>query len=237
MTPLILLPGKLTTDAKGVRGDSFSTGRLYSHAIAHAGGVALQVPPITQSVESVIELVTRFDGVIIQGGGDIDPSLYGQTQLSNKIYGISAEHDALEIAIVRAAIEQNKPVLAICRGMQILNVALGGTLHQDLGEILEDGEAHWNTYHEIVLTTDSRVACAMKTISPKRSHSFHHQALDSVAEDLIVTGRAEDNTVEAIEHKSAHWIVGVQWHPEDDAMTEPDQQNLFDGFIEAVRNK
>jgi len=237
MTPLILLPGKLTTDAKGVRGDSFSTGRLYSHAVAQAGGVALQVPPVAQSVKSAGELVSRFDGVIIQGGGDIDPSLYGQTQLSNKIYGISAEHDSLEIAIVCAAIDQNKPVLAICRGMQILNVALGGTLHQDLGEVLEDGEAHWNTYHEIVLTADSRVARAMKTTSPKRSHSFHHQALCKVANDLVVTGCAEDNTVEAVEHRSAHWIVGVQWHPEDDAKTEPDQQNLFDGFIEAIRKK
>ena len=237
MTPLILLPGKSTTEAIGVRGDSFSTGRLYSHAIAQAGGVTLQVPPIAQSIQSASELVSRFDGVIIQGGGDIDPSLYGQAKTSNKIYGISAEHDSLEIAIVRAAIDQNKPVLAICRGMQILNVALGGTLHQDLGEVLEDGEAHWNTYHEIVLTADSRVARAMKTTSPKRSHSFHHQALDKVANDLVVTGCAEDNTVEAVEHKSAHWIVGVQWHPEDDAKTEPDQQNLFDGFIEAIRNK
>ncbi len=237
MTPLILLPGKLTTEAIGVRGDSFSTGRLYSHAIAQAGGVALQVPPIAQSVTSASELVSRFDGVIIQGGGDIDPSLYGQAKISHKIYGICAEHDSLEIAIVRAAIAQNKPVLAICRGMQILNVALGGTLHQDLGEVLEDGEAHWNKYHEIVLTSGSRVAQAMKTTSPKQSHSFHHQALDKVAQDLIVTGRAADNTVEVVEHKSAHWIVGVQWHPEDDAKTEPDQQNLFDGFIDAVRNK
>lgn len=141
------------------------------------------------------------------------------------------------MAIVRAAVDQNKPVLAICRGMQILNVALSGTLHQDLGEVLEDGEAHWNTYHEIVLTADSRVARAMKTTSPKKSHSFHHQALDMVAKDLIVTGRATDNTVEAVEHASAKWIVGVQWHPEDDAKTEPDQQNLFDGFIDAIRNK
>ncbi len=237
MTPLILLPGKLTTEATGVRGDSFSTGRLYSHAIAQAGGVALQVPPIAQSVKSASELVSRFDGVILQGGGDIDPSLYGQAKISNKIYGICAEHDSLEIAIVRAAIAQNKPVLAICRGMQILNVALGGTLHQDLSEVLEDGDAHWNKYHEIVLTSGSRVAQAMKTTSPKQSHSFHHQALDKVAQDLIVTGRAADNTVEVVEHKSAYWIVGVQWHPEDDAKTEPDQQNLFDGFIDAVRNK
>lgn len=237
MTPLILLPGKLTTDARGVRGDSFSTGRRYSQAVDRCGGVVLQVPPLDQSVESAGELVSRFDGVLIQGGGDIDPTLYGQTQISDKIYGINAEHDALEMAIVLAAVSQDKPILAICRGMQILNVALGGTLHQDLGKVIEDGEAHWNTYHAIMLSADSRVARAMNTTSPNRSHSYHHQSLDMVANDLMVTGRSADGIIEAVEHKSAHWIVGVQWHPEDDADTEPDQQNLFAGFVKACQPK
>ena len=236
MTPIILLPGKLTTESKGVRGDSYSTGRLYSDAIARAGGVALQVPPVAQSINTASDLVARCDGVLIQGGGDIDPKLYGEKQHSDKIYGIVKQHDELEIAIVNAAIQQNKPVLAICRGMQILNVALGGTLYQDLGEVLEDGEAHWNTYHEILLTANSRVAIAMSTTSPNRSHSFHHQALNKIADDLAVTGRALDGTVEAVEHKSAKWIVGVQWHPEDDAAIEPEQQNLFAAFVKAAKN-
>ena len=237
MTPLILLPGKLTTDSKGVRGDSFSTGRLYSEAVARAGGVALQIPPVNLSVDAASELVSRCDGVILHGGGDIDPTIYGQQLRNDKVYGIAAEHDALELAIVRAVVQQNKPMLAICRGIQILNVALGGTLHQDLGEILEDGESHWNTYHEITLNAESRVAVAMQTTSPRRSHSYHHQALDKVAKDLIVTGRAPDFTIEAVEHKTARWIVGVQWHPEDDASTEPEQQKLFDGFVNATRSR
>lgn len=236
MTPIILLPGKLTTESKGIRGDSYSTGRLYSNAIANAGGVALQVPPVAQSIQSASDLVARSDGVLIQGGGDIDPKLYGQKQQSDKIYGIVNEHDKLEIAIVHAAIQQNKPVLAICRGMQILNVALGGTLYQDLGEVLANREAHWNTYHEIALTANSRVALAMRTTSPSRSHSFHHQALNEIAKDLAVTGLAPDGTIEAVEHKSTKWIVGVQWHPEDDAATEPQQQNLFAAFVDACRN-
>ena len=236
MTPIILLPGKLTTESKGVRGDSYSTGRLYSDAIASAGGVALQVPPVAQSINTASDLVARCDGVLIQGGGDIDPKLYGEKQHSDKIYGIVKQHDELEIAIVHAAIQQNKPVLAICRGMLILNVALGGTLYQDLGEVLADGEAHWNTYHEILLTANSRVAIAMSTTSPNRSHSFHHQALNKIADDLAVTGRALDGTVEAVEHKSAKWIVGVQWHPEDDAAIEPEQQNLFAAFVKAAKN-
>jgi putative glutamine amidotransferase len=234
MTPIILLPGKLTTNSQGVRGDSFSTGRRYSEAVARAGGVVVQAQPIAQTTAAAHELVARFDGVVIQGGGDIDPNRYGQKPRSNAIYGISLEHDELEIAVIRAAIELDKPVLAICRGIQILNVALGGTLHQHLAEVLADGESHWDKHHEINLEPNSRVAKAMKTNSPKQSHSYHHQAIDTLAPDLIVTGRAPDQTIEAVEHNTKKWIVGVQWHPEDDADTEPDQQNLFNGFIDAI---
>ena len=234
MTPIILLPGRLTTKSQGVRGDSFSTGRRYSEAVARAGGVAVQAQPIEQTIAAAHELVARFDGVIIQGGGDIDPSRYGQHARSNSIYGISPEHDDLEIAVVRAAVELDKPVLAICRGIQILNVALGGTLHQHLTDVLDDGESHWDKYHEIKLEPTSRVAKAMKTNSPKQSHSYHHQAIDLLAPGLIVTGRAPDQTIEAVEHSSKKWIVGVQWHPEDDADTQIDQQNLFNGFVQSI---
>lgn len=207
MTPIILLPGKLTTNSQGVRGDSFSTGRRYSEAVARAGGVVVQAQPIEQTIKAANELVARFDGVIIQGGGDIDPNRYGQQPRSTSIYGISAEHDDLEIAVIRAAIEQDKPVLAICRGLQILNVALGGTLHQHLADVLADGESHWDKYHEIKLESTSRVAEAMKTISPKQSHSFHHQAIDKLAPGLVVTGRAPDQTIEAVEHNSKNGLL------------------------------
>jgi putative glutamine amidotransferase len=100
--------------------------------------------------------------------------------------------------------------------------------------VLADGKSHWDKYHEINLEPNSRVAKAMKTNSPKQSHSYHHQAIDTLAPDLIVTGRAPDQTIEAVEHITKKWIVGVQWHPEDDADTEPDQQNLFNGFIDAI---
>jgi gamma-glutamyl-gamma-aminobutyrate hydrolase PuuD len=218
-----------------VRGDSFSTGRRYSEAVARAGGIVVQAQPIEQTIAAAHELVARFDGVIIQGGGDIDPNRYGQEPRSASIYGISAEHDDLEIAVIRAAIELDKPVLAICRGIQVLNVALGGTLHQHLADVLRDGESHWDKYHEINLESSSRVAKSMKTLSPKRSHSYHHQAIDKLAPGLVVTGRAPDQTIEAVEHNAKKWIVGVQWHPEDDADVEPDQQNLFNGFVWAIK--
>lgn len=231
MTPRILLPGKLTSGATGVRGDSYSNGLRYAEAIARARGVVLTVPPLAESLPDVESLVAAVDGVLIQGGGDIDPAHYGEEKRSDTVYGIVAAHDDFELAVVREAVRQDKPLLAICRGIQLLNVALGGTLHQDLGDVLSDRESHWDTYHPVTLTAGSRLALAMDTTAPQRCHSYHHQALRDVALELTVVARAPDNTVEAVEHQDAQWIVGVQWHPEDDALATADQQKLFDGFV------
>jgi putative glutamine amidotransferase len=226
-----LLPGKLTSGASGVRGNSYSNGIRYAQAVARAGGVVLTIPPFAESLQNVAELVAGADGVLIQGGGDVDPQRYGESQRSDTVYGIVSMHDDLEIAIVLEAVRQDKPLLAICRGIQILNVALGGTLHQDLGDVLNDRESHWDTYHPISLMPDSRIAVAMGTTSPQRSHSYHHQALKTVAPDLQVVGQAPDGVIEAVEHRNSRWIVGVQWHPEDDAAETHQQQSLFDAFI------
>ena len=231
MTPRILLPGKLTSGATGVRGDSYSNGLRYAEAIARAHGVVLTVPPLAESLPDVESLIAAVDGVLIQGGGDIDPAHYGEVKRSDTVYGIVVAHDEFELAVVREAVRQDKPLLAICRGIQLLNVALGGTLHQDLGDVLSDRESHWDTYHPVTLTAGSRLALAMDTTSPQRCHSYHHQALRDVAPELTVVARAPDNTFEAVEHRDAQWIVGVQWHPEDDAAATADQQTLFDGFV------
>lgn len=231
MVARILLPGRLTSNATGVRGDSYSNGLTYARAVARSGGVVNTVAPLAEYVERVADLVAGVDGVLLQGGGDIDPARYGETRRSDAVYGIVAAHDDFEIAVVRETVRQDKPLLAICRGHQVLNVALGGTLHLDLGDVLDDRESHWDTYHEITLVAGSRVATAMRTTSPRRSHSFHHQALRVVADDLTVTGTATDGVIEAVEHRTARWIVGVQWHPEDDAHDADHQQWLFDAFV------
>ena len=235
MTPTILLPGKLTTGANGVRGESYSNGIKYASAIARAGGVVNSVAPLVEHLDHVTDLVSASDGVLIQGGGDIDPIRYGETTRNDTVYGIVPMHDEFEIAVTREAVRLNKPMLAICRGLQILNVALGGTLHQDLGDVLPDRESHWDTYHPILLESGSRIAAAMATRSPERSHSFHHQALKDVATDLIVTARAPDGVIEAVEHRHCTWVVGVQWHPEDDAAESADQRRLFESFVHACR--
>jgi putative glutamine amidotransferase len=99
--------------------------------------------------------------------------------------------------------------------------------------VLSDRESHWNTYHPISLEAGSRIAAAMGTPTPDRSHSFHHQALKDVADQLVVTGRAPDGVIEAVEHRTCRWVVGVQWHPEDDAAEVNDQQQLFNAFVRA----
>lgn len=234
MVPRILLPGKLTSGATGVRGDSYSNGLKYAEAIARGGGVVTTVAPLAEHIHHVEDLVSAADGVLIQGGGDIDPGRYGESQRSDTVYGIVPEHDEFEFAVVRAAIRLDKPVLAVCRGVQVLNVSLGGSLHQDLGDVLSDRESHWDTYHPIDLRPGSRIATAMGTLSPERSHSFHHQALKTIAADLQVVGRAPDGVVEAVEHKHCRWVVGVQWHPEDDASNSAVQQRLFDTLCAAA---
>lgn len=235
MIPFVLLPGRLSPEAKGVREAAIASGRRYSEAIARAGGVALTVPPLESTLAHVESLLARADAVLLHGGGDLDPSLYDQQKSTDTIYGIVAEHDALELAIVRAAIAIDKPVLAICRGIQVLNVALGGTLHQNLVDTVADSDSHWNTYHPVAVTEGSRVAKAMGTTRPTGGHSYHHQSIDKAADNLQIVGLSDDNVIEAVEHRSARWIVGVQWHPEDDAETDKQQQGLFDALVVAAR--
>jgi putative glutamine amidotransferase len=235
MTPFVLLPGRLSPEAKGVREAAIASGRRYSEAIARAGGVALTVPPLESTLTHIDSLVERADAVLLHGGGDLDPTLYDQQQSTETIYGIVAEHDAVELAIVRAAIAIDKPVLAICRGIQVLNVALGGTLHQHLVDAIVGSDSHWNTYHPVELVEGSRVAKAMGTTRPTGGHSYHHQSIDRVAADLEVVARSDDDVIEAVEHRTATWIVGVQWHPEDDAATDAQQQGLFNALIAAAR--
>ena len=235
MVPFVLLPGRLSPEAKGVREAAIASGRRYSEAIARAGGVALTVPPLESTLSHIESLVERTDAVLLHGGGDLDPMLYGQQQSTDAIYGIVAEHDAIEIAIVLAAIAMDKPVLAICRGIQVLNVALGGTLHQHLADTIADSDSHWDTYHPVEVNAGSRVAAAMGTLRPTGGHSYHHQSIDRIASDLQVVAHGIDGVIEAVEHRTAKWIVGVQWHPEDDAATDAQQQGLFNALIAATR--
>ncbi|MBI4884835.1 MAG: gamma-glutamyl-gamma-aminobutyrate hydrolase family protein [Actinobacteria bacterium] len=227
MQPLVLIVGRLATEAKGVRGEPFAAGRRYFEAVARAGGTPLMLPPITSLVDEVPDLLGKIDAVVLHGGGDVDPTRYGQQATAEQLYGIVPEHDEVELAVVRAAIDLDVPMLAICRGLQVLNVALGGTLQQDIG-----GEAHWFANHAVTLEAGSRLAKAIGHELPLGCHCVHHQAIDRVADDLSVVGRTDDGIVHACELASASWIVGTQWHPEDSAATDSEQQSLFQALID-----
>jgi putative glutamine amidotransferase len=227
VSPLVLIVGRLAEPTKGVRGEPFAAGQRYFHAVERAGGMPLMLPPIPSLVDDVPDLVRRIDAIVLHGGGDVDPRHYGQAAEAEQLYGIVREHDEVELAVMRAALQLDVPTLAICRGLQVLNVAMGGTLVQHIGT-----ETHWMTFtHDVQLDEGSKAAQAIGTRTPAACHCVHHQALDRMASGLHVTGRTTDGLVHAAEVDGARWIVGTQWHPEDNADTDPEQQSLFDALL------
>ena len=224
--PLVLIVGRLAAETKGVRGEPFAAGRRYFDAVVRAGGLPLMVPPIPGLVDEVPGLIDRVDAVVLHGGGDVDPRHYGQHPTAEELYGVVPEHDEVELAVVRAALERDRPMLAICRGMQVLNVALGGSLHQHIGT-----EAHWFAHHEVELDAASRAARALGDTAALRCHCVHHQAVDRVGDGLRIVGRTADGIPHAAEVEGSRWVVATQWHPEDSAERDPQQQSLFAGLV------
>jgi putative glutamine amidotransferase len=190
------------------------------------------------------ELLGPFDGLVLVGGGDVDPARYGATPEGEHVYGIEPDRDELEIGLVRAADRMAVPTLCICRGMQIMNVAFGGTLHQHLpgmSGVLEHGVpvANTQTMHDVEPLPGSRLL-ATAGVRELRCSSHHHQGVDRVGDGLVVTGRSADGLVEAIEREVEDpygrvWMLGVQWHPEDTAPEDPAQQAIFDGLVTLAR--
>lgn len=162
-------------------------------------------------------------GLVLSGGSDVAPALYGQPNLAAR--NPDPERDALEIELARAALDAGMPLFAICRGMQLLNVILGGTLHQDIGE------SHNHVEHDVLIQPGSRLS---EIYGPAALvNSRHHQAVDRPGAGLLVTASSpRDAIVEGMELPGAAWVVGVQWHPEDLPAPRP----LFDAFAAAVRN-
>jgi putative glutamine amidotransferase len=190
------------------------------------------------------ELLAPFDGLVLVGGGDVDPARYGAVPDVANVYGVEADRDELEIELIRAADRMALPTLCICRGMQIMNVAFGGTLHQhlpDLPGLLEHGVpvANTQTVHDVRPEADTRLL-ATAGVDVLRCSSHHHQGVDAVGDGLVVSGRSDDGLVEAIERRvddpyAEVWMLGVQWHPEDTAPEDPAQQALFDGLALLAR--
>ena len=235
MRPLIAVTTRLVArdQQQGTRADALVCSRRYLDAIRRAGGqeAAMLEVPITD--DEADDIVRRFDGLVLIGGADVDPTRYG-TERHPSTYGVQPDVDAFDLALARAAVRNGTPTLAICRGLQVLNVALGGTLIQHLPDLPERQEHRDGVLHEVDLKPGSKVAEAMGTARPMCS-SFHHQAIDRLAPGLSETGWADDGTIEAVEAEGDAWIVGVQWHPEDTASDDLFQQRLFDALVEQTR--
>jgi gamma-glutamyl-gamma-aminobutyrate hydrolase PuuD len=184
----------------------------YVRAVERAGGRPLLVPP---SIDGVEETLDALDGLILSGGADLDPALYGQDPHPETDRPFTLRDDA-EMMLLRAALERDLPVLGICRGSQVLNVALGGDLVQHLPDVVgsDDHRDVPGTYaeHEVAIEAGSRLDRALGPNAGVKSH--HHQGLGQVGRGLSVTARAEDGTVEGLEDPSRRFAVGVLWHPE-----------------------
>jgi len=204
--------------------------RSYIDAIVRAGGQ----PVIVNGARDPKELLVRVDALVLTGGPDVDPARYGE-ETHPSVYGVDARDDDFECALAEAAVVRSVPTLAICRGIQLLNVARGGTLHQHIPDDPgvpahgQPGVAGGDRRHAVTLDADSLLAEVMDTTRVTAS-CHHHQAIAQLGDGLRVVGRASDGIVEALELDGA-FVLAVQWHPEDTAADDPAQQRLFDALV------
>jgi putative glutamine amidotransferase len=208
----------------------------YVHAVRRAGALPWLIPPGEPRFE---ELLGHLDGLLLTGGGDLDPALYGGATDHPELYGIHRERDALELALARAAFARRLPTLGICRGCQVVNVAFGGSLIEHLPDEVGPELAHRGdgpgtaSLHEVELARGSRLLAIVGRERPTTSSS-HHQALRRVAPGFEVSARAPDGTIEAVERRDHPFYLAVQWHPEETAAEDPGQQRLFDALVAAA---
>jgi gamma-glutamyl-gamma-aminobutyrate hydrolase PuuD len=202
----------------------------YVRAVEHAGGRAVILPPTTDGVEETLD---ALDGIIFSGGADIDPARYGATR-HPETTGMRPDRDRAEEALLEAAMKAGIPVLAICRGMQLLNVVRGGTLHQHLPEDDADPEHRRKLgefgRHDVDILDGTRLGGVLGDRAMVASH--HHQAPDSLGDGLRTAAKAPDGTIEGIEDPGDNFVVGVLWHPE-----EGEDRALFEALVKEASNR
>jgi putative glutamine amidotransferase len=214
----------------------YAAATTYTEAVEAAGGVPLVIPPQVGNIDEILAVV---DGLLLSGGADIDPARYGDTDVHPKTYGIHHLRDETELELVRQAVARDIPMLCICRGVQVLNVALGGTLIQDIADQYpsdiqhrqqDAGIAKEEPGHTVIAQAGSLLA---ETYGATTIHvnSFHHQALKDVAPELAVDAVAPDEVVEAVHRPGSAWVLGVQWHPEMMFRAHPEHLKPFTALV------
>jgi putative glutamine amidotransferase len=240
--PLIGITGHVTETSAGYK--VVAAGQAYVDAVRLAGGFPVVLPPVSE-LEPIIESLGLVDGLLFTGGKDVDPAAYGETILNAKVV-VEPERDAFELPLARESVARDYPVLAICRGVQVLNVALGGTLWQDIPIQVPESEIHHyqkaarsETTHSIEVTRDSLLGdlAGMANGAVLQANSFHHQAARVLAPSLVPVAYSPDGIVEAVELPNHEFVLGVQWHPEHLVEEHPSHRRLFEGLVAAARRR
>jgi putative glutamine amidotransferase len=237
-SPIIGVTTSAERTDKGV--DRAFVNASYLRAVQRAGGVPLLLTPF-HSVESLARL--RVDGLLLTGGGDIDPARFGEVRHA-KTDLISPERDELELErVTRQAIDTGLPLFAICRGLQVLNVALNGTLHQHVPDVFGESIAHSqggarsDRTHEVAVEPGSLLASLARS-ERLAVNSFHHQAIKDLGDGLEPVAWADDKVVEAVELPGARgFVLAVQWHPEELVEHDPAAERLFQALVDAARRE
>jgi putative glutamine amidotransferase len=222
--PRIAIVARFAESTSATRYEAIVTARRLAEGVWAAGGEPLSFLAVANSDWNT--RLAGIDGVIMPGGADIDPRTYGQDPISDQIYGVDSLQDSVDISLVHHVIDNGIPLLAICRGMQITNVALGGTLVQHM--------EHPHLHHVSTVTVDPSATELGLTNRQLEVSCYHHQAIDRLADGLTAIATAPEGHVEAVRIDSPGWAFGVQWHPEDNYDTEPGQLQIFERFVRAA---
>ena len=237
--PVIIIAGHLETHSKS--SPIYGAKQAYLQAILRAGGLPLVVAPHLPA-EDLQALIGLGDGFLLCGGGDVEPFRYGGQRYA-RLAGLEPQRDGFELHLLPLILEADKPLLAICRGVQVLNVALGGTLICDIASELPQAGKHDyfpgfkrdRVVHDVNIEPKALLAEVLG-VNKVGTNSLHHQALDKVGTGLVVNARTDDNLIEGVEMPSKRFVLGLQWHPE--CMPESHQmQQLFAAFINACSGK
>ncbi|MBI5591487.1 MAG: gamma-glutamyl-gamma-aminobutyrate hydrolase family protein [Deltaproteobacteria bacterium] len=231
MKPLIAVVSHTEINRFGIMANNISV--TYTEAVEEAGGLAM-ILPFTQHRELIPLLVEKADGFLFTGGMDVDPAFYGEKRISG-LGQVDLELDRFQMVVLQAIMTCRKPVLAICRGIQLINVALGGSLFQDISSQFSNAalkhmqdELSYGVDHEVIIEPGSRL---FDLFGPQiMVNSRHHQSIKTIGRDLIITARAPDGVIEAAQHKTLPMDL-VQWHPELMLRQNNDMLCLFESFI------
>jgi len=242
--PIIGIPTQTLHSMDGIPEglpESWVMNQRYSRAVAAAGGLPMMIP-LLEDDDTLRALYDRLEGILLPGGVDLDPATYGESPLPS-CGRLDPARDRVELRFARWAIAEGKPLFGLCRGLQIVNVALGGTLYQDIAAQRSDaikhdyfptaGYARDHLAHGVTVATGSRLEALVGT-APLTVNSMHHQAVKQLAPGLVSTAVAPDGLIEALELSADQFLLGVQWHPESLTERDPRMHRLVSGFVEAA---